>query len=319
MNDYGNNDYGYYEPLQHVVQPEEDGWMLKTILQKRMSISRKLLSRLKLSDRGITVNGVRQYISMRVKAGDRVELRMQRESSQDILPQPIPLHIMHEDEHLLVICKEAGMIVHPTHGHYVNTVANGVMYYWKQRGEERRFRPVHRLDQETSGVLVIAKNPYAHQWISAQMQAREVRKDYIAIVHGAKLPASGTVDAPIARSSQNPHIRVVSEGGDLSATLFQVEQTYRSATRVRLWPKTGRTHQLRVHLHHLGHPIIGDKLYRPETETAENLELDEQIGRHALHAAQIAFFHPGTKRWTEFAAELPQDMRQLIALLDKLK
>ncbi|WP_420329542.1 RluA family pseudouridine synthase, partial [Paenibacillus graminis] len=184
----------YYSPITYQVPPSEDGWLLKTILQKRMDVSRKLLSRLKMTEQGIMLNGERVYISVRVYAGDTVQIRMEQETSEDILPQPLPFEILYEDEHLLVVNKAAGMIVHPTHGHYTDTLANGVVYYWAQKGEQFRFRPVHRLDQETSGVLVIAKNPYSHQHISEQMIAGTVDKRYHAWVHGVPAALSGDID-----------------------------------------------------------------------------------------------------------------------------
>lgn len=175
----------YYPPITYIVPQSEDGWLLKTILQKRMDVSRKLLSRLKMTEQGIMLNGERVYISVKVAGGDRVEIRMEQETSVDILPQDIPFDILYEDEHLLVVNKAAGIIVHPTHGHYTDTLANGVVHYWAAKGEQYRFRPVHRLDQETSGVLVIAKNPYSHQHISEQMIAGTVDKRYAALCTGA--------------------------------------------------------------------------------------------------------------------------------------
>ncbi len=134
------------------------------------------MSKLKLTERGITVNGERVYISVHVKAGDVVEARMEQERSDDILPQQLPLEILYEDDQLLIVNKEAGQIVHPTHGHYVNTVANAVVCHWQEKGVAARFRPIHRLDQETSGVLAIAKTPYAHQQVSEQMKRNEVTR-----------------------------------------------------------------------------------------------------------------------------------------------
>ena len=203
----------YYEPLVYIVPPEEEGFILKTVLQKRLMVSRKLLSRIKLTEHGITVNGERQYINIKVKAGDRVEIRMEEEQSEDILPQDLPLHILHEDEHLLILAKDAGIIVHPTHGHYVNTIANGVVYHWQQAGITCRFRPVHRLDQETSGVLAIAKTPYVHQQISEQMIQHLVKKEYLAFVWGTLASPTGTINEPIDRDPDQPHVRIVRPDG----------------------------------------------------------------------------------------------------------
>lgn len=301
----------YYEPIVYIVPPEEDGWLLKTILQKRLLISRALLSRLKLTEQGIMVNGERKYISVHVCSGDRVEIRMEQESSEDILPQELPVDVIAEDTHLLIVNKAAGLIVHPTHGHYINTLANAVVYYWQQQGQSYRFRPIHRLDQETSGVLAIAKNPYVHHLISEQMQQQLVDKEYIAIVHGIVAGDSGTVNAPIDRNPDSPHERIVIASGYSAITHFQVVQRFEraQATMVRLKLETGRTHQIRVHMKHIGHPLIGDKMYGLQAE------LDCRISRHALHAEKLGFVHPAFQKKIEYEAPMPEDMIQLIQTL----
>ncbi|MBB3129322.1 23S rRNA pseudouridine1911/1915/1917 synthase [Paenibacillus rhizosphaerae] len=325
----------YYPPISYTVPPSEDGWLLKTILQKRLHVSRKLQSRLKLTEQGITVNGQRVYISVRVRDGDVVEIRMEKEISDDILPEPIPFRILYEDEHLLIVNKEAGIIVHPTHGHYTGTLANGVVHYWRDKGEAFRFRAVHRLDQETSGVIAIAKNPYVHQHISEQMIANEVDKRYLALVHGVPSPEEGEMDGPIDRDPEEPHRRIVTPDGYPSLTRYKVVEAYGSSSSlVQLKLETGRTHQIRVHMTSIGCPLIGDKLYRhpvyrklpPEEEwTAESVLqegftpseqtavlLDHSISRQALHAWELSFQHPVTRERMTFQAPLPPDMTRLI-------
>ncbi|MGF9714606.1 RluA family pseudouridine synthase [Paenibacillus naphthalenovorans] len=304
----------YYKPLQYIVPPEDDGMLLRTVLQQRMGISRKLLSRLKMTEQGILLNGERRYIDVKVRAGDRVEARMEVETSDDILPQPIPLDILYEDEELLVLNKEAGRIVHPTHGHYTETLANGVVHYWLEKGERFRFRPVHRLDQETSGVLAVAKNAYVHQQISEQMQTTGLKKEYVALVHGVLALDEGTVDAPIDRDPLSPHLRIVIDTGYPSVTHYRVERRFRNATWVRLWLETGRTHQIRVHMKHLGHPLFGDKLYG--LEESEEPSTSVFIGRHALHAAVLGLTHPISRKWMEFHAPLPSDIQQCLDRLE---
>lgn len=316
----------YYEPLTYIVPSEEDGMMLKNILRDRMQLSRKLLSRLKLTPEGITVNGERKYTSVRVQTGDVVEVRMEEEESEDILPQDIEFDVIYEDEHLLIVNKPAGMIVHPTHGHYMNTLANAVVHYWQQRGEKVRFRPVHRLDRETSGVLAIAKNPYAHQHISEQMQAGTVDKRYVAVVRGSVKENGGTIEGPIDRDPESPHVRIVTPTGYPSVTHYEVLERYGdAATLVRLKLETGRTHQIRVHMNHIGHPLLGDEMYgvvdgegrvaacsTDQNETAEG----ESLGRQALHASTLAFEHPAGRGPVRFEAPLPTDLNEL---LDRLK
>lgn len=319
----------YYNPITYVVPVEEDGWILKTILQKRMNISRKLVSRLKQTEEGIMLNGERVYISVPVRNGDRVEIRMEQESSEDILPQPIPFDILYEDDHLLVVNKESGRIVHPTHGHYTNTLANGVVYYWIEQGKSYRFRPVHRLDQETTGVLVIAKNPYVHQHISEQMSQGKVDKKYIAIVHGVPNPSEGVVDGPIDRDPLEPHRRIVTPAGYSSLTRYWLLERYHDASMLQLKLETGRTHQIRVHMTSIGCPLIGDSFYRhsvyhemdvdraiteiedPTIAENEVVRLDQLMGRQALHASELSFVHPILHEMMTFTAPLPFDMETL--------
>lgn len=325
----------YYPPITYTIPAAEDGWLLKTILAKRMHVSRKLQSRLKLTEEGITLNGQRVYISVQVQAGDVVEIRMEKETSDDILPQPIPFETIYEDEHILIVNKEAGMIVHPTHGHYTGTLANGVVDYWLQKGESFRFRAVHRLDQETTGVLAIAKNPYVHQHISEQMIAGTVDKRYLAIVHGTPNPPRGEIDGPIDRDPDEPHRRIVTPDGYSSLTKYEVLESREKGALVQLKLETGRTHQIRVHMTSIGNPLIGDKLYRhvvyekagekpelsslsPDQEphhlsedTSDIIALDNSIPRQALHAFELSFEHPVTHEKMTFQASMPEDMQKL--------
>ena len=316
----------YYAPITYRVAPEEDGIQLKTILQTRMGVSRKLLSRLKLTEEGIKLNGQRVYISVLVRSGDVVEIRMEEESSDDILPQPIPFDILYEDEHLLVIHKSAGIIVHPTHGHYTNTLANGVVYYWQSKGLAYRFRAVHRLDQETSGVIAIAKNAYVGQHISQQMLAGTVDKKYVAVVHGVPEADEGSIDGPIDRDPLEPHRRIVTPTGYPSLTRYKVLERFGdTASLVQLKLETGRTHQIRVHMSSIGCPLIGDQFYQHQAyrdehgldkETVERIqELDQCIGRQALHASELSLFHPMLQQRMTFEAPLPPDMVKLCAKL----
>ncbi|SEK84200.1 23S rRNA pseudouridine1911/1915/1917 synthase [Paenibacillus sp. cl141a] len=327
----------YYPPIRYVVPTHEDGMLLKTILQKRIGVSRKLLSRLKLTEQGITLNGTRVYISVKVQAGDLVEIRMEQERSNDMLPQPMELHILYEDEHLLVLNKPAGVIVHPTHGHYTDTLANGVVHYWQEKGWNYRFRAVHRLDQETSGVLVIAKNAYIHQHVSEQMIAGTVDKRYVGFVHGRPSSQTGDIDGPIDRDPLEPHRRIVTPKGYPSLTRYRVCETYPSASMVELKLETGRTHQIRVHMLSIGCPLIGDQMYRhpvysdqellphaPERVEDSNgavgsldplaatiMRLDGYMDRQALHAASLTLMHPIEGKTMEFTAPLPEDMKSL--------
>ncbi len=304
----------YLEPLVYVVSVEDEGIQLKSILRNRMKLSRSLLSKLKQTEHGITLNGERVYTSVTVRAGDRIEIRMVRESSDDILPQDLPIDIIYEDDHLLIVNKSAGMIVHPTHGHYTNTLANAVVHHWLVQGQQVRFRPIHRLDQDTSGVLAVAKNPYVHQHVSEQMKRNEFEKEYIAFVHNHPIPAEATISASIDRDLINPHVRVVTpDGGYPSVTLYQTERIYGDgqAALVRIWLETGRTHQIRVHMKHIGCPLIGDKMYGLEPKKALEQLRDCYIARQALHAEKLTFAHPMTGERMAFKANWSDDLLTL--------
>lgn len=299
----------YYAPISYEVTSAEEGWLLKTVLRQRMQVSRSLLTQLKRTERGIELNGVRQRINVKVMVGDVIDIRMQQERSDDILPQPLPVQQLYEDDHLLIVNKAADIVVHPTRGHYTNTLANGVVYHWRRAGVNHRFRPIHRLDQQTSGVIAIAKNPYVHHILSEMLKARQVVREYVAIVHGQVNDETGTINAPIDRDLEQPHLRIVTSGGYEAITHYEVLQRHQQFTLVRARLETGRTHQIRVHMHHIGHPIIGDALYKIDDK---GTGLDSLIERQALHAAKLVIIHPITKQSMTFTAPLPPDMEQVL-------
>ncbi|AJY73636.1 RluA family pseudouridine synthase [Paenibacillus beijingensis] len=330
----------YYEPLTVTITESEQGRMVRTVLEKRLGVSRKLLSRLKLTEEGITLNGKRVYTSERVNAGDLLAIRMERETSDDILPQKMELDIVFEDDHLLVVNKPAGIVVHPTHGHYTGTLANGVVHHWKEKGEQVRFRPVHRLDEHTSGLVAIAKNPYVHQQLSEQHGDGTIEKRYLAFVYGtpqsgeavadvdsANEPrqpdaeagtVSGTINGPIDRDPVSPHVRIVTPDGYPSVTHYETVRIFGAgeASQVRLRLETGRTHQIRVHMKHIGCPLIGDPMYGAQPDRLHP-QWEAAAGRQALHAELLAFTHPITRERISFKAELPPDLQQLVKLLEQ--
>jgi len=309
----------YYEPIEFVAQASDEGRHLRDVLRKRIGISRRLMVRLKTSEEGLSVNGLKVWPNHVVSEGDIIRLRMQTESSETIPPQPMELDIVYEDGHLLVLNKPAGLIVHPTTGHYLNTLANGVMHYWQEKGERVRFRPVHRLDEHTSGLVVVAKHPLAQQQLSAQMMEGTVTKEYRTFVYGRPPEDEGKVDEPIGRQTEDPHRRVVREDGAPSLTFYRVTESFAegqaSALAIRLG--TGRTHQIRVHMTHIGCPIIGDGYYSDERRNATELarEAAGAIERQALHAWRLGFRHPVTGEEMSLEAPLPEDMRRLERLL----
>ncbi|PDO11483.1 MAG: hypothetical protein BLM47_01730 [Candidatus Reconcilbacillus cellulovorans] len=297
----------YYAPLRYVVTADEDGWPVRAVLRRRLRCSRRLLVRLKRTELGITVNGVRRRVDEPVRAGDVVEIRMAVETSERIRPEPMALNILYEDDHLLVVDKPPGMLVHPTLGQHSGTLANAVIHHWAQHGEICRFRPAHRLDRDTSGIVVIAKNAYAHRALSEQLANRQVRKRYIALVQGKWPHGEIVIEAPIGPDPDDPRKRKVTPDGSPSITrVLLVRNFAEDFALVEAFPETGRTHQIRVHLFHAGCPIAGDPLYGEQTGL---------IARTALHAAQIEFIHPATGAPISFSAPLPDDMEQAIRRL----
>ncbi|MBL0387959.1 RluA family pseudouridine synthase [Tumebacillus sp. ITR2] len=302
------------------------GKMVKEVLRDELEMSRKLIRKL-VEGRGVLLNGEHVWLTWRLKAGDVLNLVLPAEESEDILPEPIPFTNVYEDDDVLVIDKAAGLIVHPTTGHWTGTLANGVVYDWKQRGVSARFRPVHRIDQHTSGLIVVAKNHYAHKLLGEQMKERTIERVYEAIIHGVMEEARGLVDAPIARSDEDRRVRKVRKDGQEARTAYRVLERYPfssagpeefivvpggqikpGGTKVELKLFTGRTHQIRVHMKHLGHPLFGDAMYYEGDDAA-------WIERQALHAKVLGFEHPRTKEWLRFESPLPADMEQLVEKL----
>lgn len=286
---------------------------VRQILQHRLGLSRRLIRRI-VEVKGVHVNGEPVYLSTLVKTGDLLQVYSGEEESEDILPEPMELDIIYEDQDLLVINKPAGLIIHPTHGHYTGTLANGVVHYWRVRGEKVRFRPVHRIDQQTSGLVLIAKNHFAHQQVAKEFTAHTFHREYQAIVHGNMLQQEGTVSAPIGRDPNEPHKRRVMQDGREAVTHYQVMERFPSATWIKLRLETGRTHQIRVHMSYLGHPLLGDLLYGKE----DNGKRDSRfIQRQALHAGTLGIIHPRSKTNCLWQASLPEDMVQALEKLRK--
>ena len=227
-------------------------------------------------------------------------------------PQDIPLDIVFEDEALLVINKPAGLVVHPGSGNWQGTMLNALLKHAPQLAHLPRAGIVHRLDKDTSGLLVVAKTLPAHADLVRQLQARSITREYLAVVHG-RIARDGKVDAPVGRHPVNRTRMAVVAGGKPAVTHYQVVRRFAQSSLVRCRLETGRTHQIRVHLHSIGHPLIGDPVYGSGRTRAT---LDAvPFGRQALHAEKLALVHPSTRRTKIWRAALPRDMRELIAAL----
>ncbi len=293
--------------LIYKVEKEDEGKLLKDILYERMNLSGRLLRKTK-KNKNIFVNENNISLGSKPRKGDLVKIVMEEEENQ-FAPQDIPIDVIYEDLDILIINKQPGVVVHPTKGHFSNTIANGISNYLLKSNQSFKIRFINRLDMDTSGLLMIAKNPFAQQALSKQMEVNLVEKKYLAVVKGLIEENNGTIDLPVGLTDED-HIRrqVTSEGQD-SITHFEVVKRYSKASLVRLTIETGRTHQIRVHMKHIGYPIIGDELYGYVNK--------ELINRQALHAEFLQFNQPRTGEQKRVNAHIPEDMSRLIDILEK--
>jgi 23S rRNA pseudouridine1911/1915/1917 synthase len=256
----------------------------------------------------------------KVKGFESVQISAQLEEEVPWKAQVLPLSLLYEDEDILVVNKPAGLVVHPGTGNQDNTLVNALLYHAPELAQLPRAGIIHRLDKETSGVLVVARHLPAHTHLVAQLQAREFMREYQAIVTGV-LVAGGTVDAPIGRHPTQRTRMAVVENGKPAITHYRVIQRYRAHTLVRVHLETGRTHQIRVHFAYKHYPLLGDPVYGgrlqiPPASSDTFREMLRTFQRQALHAAQLGFIHPARGEWVQWAAPLPDDMLMLVAALE---
>lgn len=302
---------------------DDDGARLDRALAARLpQHSRSFIERL-IDEGRVTLQGKpAARSSMRVADGQRAEIDIPPPIPIAARSQEMPLSILFEDDDLVVIDKPAGLVVHPAAGHADRTLVNALLFHVRDLsgiGGELRPGIVHRLDKDTSGVMVIAKNDAAHRKLSAAWPTEAVRKEYVAIVYGTPQKSRGTIDAPIARDPRNRKRMAIVAGGRRAVTDFQVIESLRHASVLRCALHTGRTHQIRVHLKSIGHPIIGDPLYSgPQWRGIPDKRLQKTISsfdRQALHAVSLQIPHPKTDRLMVFTADVPEDMRFLMEQL----
>jgi 23S rRNA pseudouridine1911/1915/1917 synthase len=264
--------------------------------------------------RAAVLNGKIAAKNQKLKTGDTVTLDVPEAQPADILPENIPLDIVYEDSDLLVVNKPKGMVVHPAPGHYSGTLVNALMYHCGDSlsGINGVIRPgiVHRIDRDTSGLLIVAKNDTAHNILAGQIKVHSFTREYMAVVQGV-IKEDGTVDAPIGRhKTDRKKMCVTTENSREAVTHYFVEQTYRNNTLVRLRLETGRTHQIRVHMAYIGHPVTGDEVYGNGSP--------KWLCGQCLHAKKIGFIHPDG-RYMEFDSELPDYFKKLLANLETQK
>jgi 23S rRNA pseudouridine1911/1915/1917 synthase len=279
-------------------------------------LSRASVQRL-IDDGLVTVNGKPTKASYKIKTGDQVVMVAPPEPVHDLVPEPIPLEIIYEDEHMLALNKQADLIVHPARGRWTGTLVNGLVHYGKKWSSiNGNWRPgiLHRLDRNTTGVMLVAKSDEAHWRIARQFENRTIQKTYVAVVHGVPDLLADVIDLPIGKDKyhrEKQAVRKESNGGRPAVTRYQIEEIFPHHAFVKLTPKTGRTHQLRVHMAALKHPMLGDTMYGGQPLISNDFRFERQ----ALHAMEISFVHPGTLQMMTLAAPLPPDMTRLLAIL----
>jgi len=275
----------------------------------------------------VLVNQKRVKSSHQVSPHEVIDITFERPRHTKAEPENIPLEILHEDDQLLIVNKPAGMVTHPAYGNYTGTLVNALLYHCnKLSSVNAGLRPgiVHRLDKDTSGLMVVAKTDVAHQQLAKQFSRRAIERDYVAIVWGKLKKPHGTIEASLGRSKRDRKKVAVIPNGKHAVTEYAVLEQFDFLSLVQLKLRTGRTHQIRVHLAHVGHPVFGDPTYGGRNDqwgglqgkkSQQAVNLLALISRQALHAKTIGFVHPATKEFMKFDSELPQDMKKVLEKL----
>ena len=296
------------------ISPENAGDRLdKIICLEESSLSRSAVQKL-IADGKVTVNGSVATKSLKLKAGDEVYLEIPDPVELKAEPQDIPVEIVYEDDDLLVVNKPRGMVVHPAPGNPDGTLVNALLFHCKGQlsGINGVMRPgiVHRIDKDTSGLLIVAKNDTAHLFLAEQIKEHSFTREYEAVVHGNIKADNGSIDAPIGRHPvKRKQMAVTPENSKNAITHFTVLQRFGEFTHVRLRLETGRTHQIRVHMSYIGHAVAGDEVYGPKNVV-------KGLGGQCLHAKKIGFIHPQTHKYMEFDSELPQYFNSFLAKMN---
>ncbi len=302
------------ESFAFVVEENQVGLRLDKYLAEQFPDKTRTSLQKLIDNQAVLVNGQESSKNYKLKAQDCVTVEIPEPVELDVCPQNIPLEIVYEDDALLVVNKPKGMVVHPAPGNPDGTLVNALLYHCGDSlsGINGVIRPgiVHRIDKNTSGLLMIAKNDAAHQSLAAQIKEHSFLREYEAVVYGRVQEDSGTVCAPIGRSkADRKKMCVTAQNSKEAVTHFTVLRRYRCFTHIRCRLKTGRTHQIRVHMAYLGHPVAGDEVYGPK-------KVITQLGGQCLHAKVLGFVHPVTGQWMQFDSDLPDYFIRFLASLE---
>ncbi len=291
--------------LELTVTSELAGVKVDTLLKKRLGLSGTVVRRIKWLEDGILVDGVRVHTDFRPAAEQVLSVRLDDpERRSGVVPTPGPLDIVYEDEDVIVLNKAAGVSVHPGPGHFDDTLGNFLVEYYEKTGQEADFHPVHRLDRGTSGLIAAAKHPHAQEALKNQLHTERFKRVYLAVCQGVPDPPTGAVDAPLGPKPGSLMEQMVRPDGKRARTHYETLEARNGRALLRLELDTGRTHQIRVHMAHIGCPLTGDFLYGTEDRAL--------IPRPALHSAELSFRHPLTGKALEFQSPLPEDMARLL-------
>lgn len=291
--------------LELNITQENAGARVDTLLRKHLHLSGTVIRRVKWLEDGILVDGARVNTRVIPKPGQVLSVRLSDpERLGGVVGAPGELDIVYEDEDIIVLNKAAGVSVHPGPGHYDDTLGNFLVRYYEETGQEADFHPVHRLDRGTSGLLVVAKHPHAQERLKEQLHTPDFCRVYLAVCEGVPEPDSGVIDAPLGPVEGSLMAQQVRPDGKPARTHYQTLCTANGRSLLRLELETGRTHQIRVHMAHMGHPLVGDFLYGTEDHSL--------IVRTALHSHMLLFCHPVTGQEMQFELSLPADMERLL-------
>jgi 23S rRNA pseudouridine1911/1915/1917 synthase len=311
--------------LNFEVSDDDAGVRLDAYLASHVEgWSRSRLQRL-IDEQDVLVNGTAVKPSYKLNKGDDIEVELTPGPAGNFAAENIPIDIIFEDDEIIVVNKPAGLVVHPAAGAYSGTLANALAFHFQQLSKAGSIRPglVHRLDKDTSGLLVVAKTDRAHENLADQFRARTVFKNYVALVYGVVKQQTGRIEQPIARDPRNRTRMAVVPGGRPALSIYKVRRSYDALTLLDVELKTGRTHQIRVHLAWLKHPVVGDELYSGGRENSvSEVQLRARIrklNRQFLHAEQLGFHHPATGQQMNFTAPLPVELAQFLEKLEAIE